>query len=87
MKKIAIAVVTTLTLVLCFALSACGIKYRSHYSSSQMTEIITSNEASVSFDSFSGTYVIKLQNSGEAFITYNATLKDCLGYTSPSPRD
>ena len=35
-----------------------------------------SNKASVSFDSFSGTYVIKLKNNSpdEAFLTYEATL-------------
>ena len=41
-----------------------------------MTTTSTSNRASVDFDSFSGTYVMKFQNNGadEVYITYEATL-------------
>ena len=78
MKKFARVLISTMTLVLCFALCACGTKYHDHYSSSAMVEKNSDIEASVSFDSFSGTYVIKLRSNGtdEVFITYNATLKD-----------
>ncbi|MDE7439956.1 MAG: hypothetical protein K2N23_05580 [Clostridia bacterium] len=77
MKKIAGIIIAIATLVLCFTLSACGNKYSSNYSSSKMVEKNTSDTASVSFDKFSGTYVIKFNTSNEkASITYNATLKE-----------
>ena len=78
MKKIArIIIAVTAMLVLCLTLSACGSKYASKYSSSTMVTTNTSNEASVSFGTFSGTYVMKFKNSGDekAVITYNATLE------------
>ena len=73
MKKLIIAVVT---LILCFTLSACGNRYVSHYNAMLMVRENTPNKASVSFDSFSGTYVIQLKNKSadEAFINYEATL-------------
>lgn len=76
MKKIAGIIIAVATLVLCFALSACENGYESHYRATMMVRKNTSNEASVSFDSFNGTYVIKLKNDNadEAFITYDATL-------------
>lgn len=76
MKKIANVIIVTVMLVLCFALSACGSKYVSNYSAAKMISKNTANEASVSFDNFSGTYVIQLKNTGDdkASITYNATL-------------
>lgn len=76
MKKFISVMIAVLTMILCFTLSACGNKYRSHYSATLMVTTNTSNEASVSFDSFSGTYVMKLKNNGadEVFITYKATL-------------
>lgn len=78
MKKFANAIIATVMLVLCFALSACGTKYVSNYSANIMTTINSPTEASVSFDAFSGTYVIKFRNTGDdkASITYNATLKE-----------
>ena len=78
MKKFVGVLIATLALVLCFSLSACGTKYASHYSSTLMVKSNTSKEASVSFDTFSGTYVIKLTNTSEekAVITYNATLEE-----------
>lgn len=78
MKKYAAVIIALATLVLCFALSACGNKYSSNYSASRMEETKTSTQASVSFDSFSGTYVMKLENKGadEVFITYKASLKE-----------
>lgn len=78
MKKIAGVIIATAMLVFCFTLSACGNKYVSHYSATLMVRTNTSNKASVSFDTFSGTYVMKLKNSGneEAFINYNATLEE-----------
>ncbi len=78
MKKIAGIIVAVATLVLCFALSACGNRYASRYSSKSMVEQKTSNTASVSFDSFSGTYVIKWDGKGadEVCITYEATLTE-----------
>ncbi len=78
MKKFASVIFTTVTLVLCFTISACGNKYVSHYSAMLMVRENTSNQASVSFESFSGTYVIKLQNNraDEVFITYDATLRE-----------
>ena len=76
MKKFASVIIAVVTLVLSFTLSACGNKYASHYSAMLMVSTNTSNEASVSFDSFSGTYVMQLKNNSadEAFITYEATL-------------
>ena len=76
MKKFASVIIAVVALVLCFTLSACGIKYVSHYSAMLMVRENTPNKASVSFDSFSGTYVIQLKNKSadEAFITYKATL-------------
>lgn len=78
MKKFANVIIATLMLVLCFTLSACGNKYTSKYSATLMVRTNTSNEASVSFDTFDGTYVIKLKNKGseKAFITYNARLEE-----------
>ena len=76
MKKFASVIIAAVTLVLCFTLSACGNKYVSHYSAMLMVKENTSNKASVSFDSFSGTLVMKLKNNSadEVFITYEATL-------------
>lgn len=76
MKKFVSAIIAAATLALCFALSACATKYVSNFSSSTMKTTNTSNKASVSFSSFSGTYVMKLQNNGadEVYITYEATL-------------
>lgn len=78
MKKFAGVIIAIATLVLCFTLSACVSKYASHYSSTIMVKTNTSTEASVSFGTFSGTYVMQLQNNGggEAYITYNATLEE-----------
>lgn len=77
MKKLTRAIISTMLLILCFTLTACDNKYSSHYSASTMASKNTSSEASVSFGSFSGVYVIKLKSSGndQVFITYNATLK------------
>lgn len=76
MKKIASVIIAAATLILCFALSACGSKYASNYSSTLMVRKNTSTTASVSFDGFSGTYVMQLNNKGdgEALITYEAML-------------
>ena len=76
MKKFTSVIIAVVTLVLCFTLSACGNQYVSHYSAMLMVRTNTSNEASVSFDRFSGTYVIQLKNNSadEVFITYEATL-------------
>jgi len=75
MKKIKKAIISLSTLILCFTLSACGNKYVSKYSATLMVRTNTSSKASVSFDTFSGTYVMKFQNKGaDAFITYDATL-------------
>ncbi|MDE6273615.1 MAG: hypothetical protein K2L87_01020 [Clostridiales bacterium] len=77
MKKFASVIITVVTLVLCFALSACGDKYASHYSSTAIVSQNTSSEASVSFSTFSGTYVIKFNYTGnDKVITYNATLEE-----------
>ena len=78
MKKFAGVIVAVATLILCFALSACGNGYSSHYSSGVMTTTNSPSQASVSFDSFSGTYVMKLKNNGadEVFISYDASLGD-----------
>lgn len=77
MKKIAGLIITTMALILCFTLSACGSKYASNYVTTMMTSSNTSSEASVSFDTFSGTYVMKLKNTGdeEVSISYNAMLE------------
>ena len=76
MKKFARVVIAAAALVLCFTLSACGNKYVSRYSAMLMVRENAPNKASVSFDSISGTYVIKLKNKSadEAFINYEATL-------------
>ena len=75
MKKIAGIIIAMATLVLCFTLCACGNKYATRYSATAMVSTNTSNTASVSFDSFSGTYVMKFDNKGgEAYITYEAAL-------------
>ncbi len=76
MKKFVSAIIAVATLVLCITLSACATKYVSHYSSSSMVTTGTSDKASLSFGSFSGTYVMKFQNNGadEVYITYEATL-------------
>ncbi len=78
MKKVVGVIVAVLALVLCFALSACVTKYSSHYSSTVMVSSNTSKEGSVSFDTFSGTYVMQFRNTGDekAVITYNASLKE-----------
>ncbi len=78
MKKFAGVIMAVLTLILCFTLSACGTRYSSNYSSKLMIRKHTSNNASVSFDSFKGMYVMKFQNKGdgEAFITYEAALRE-----------
>lgn len=78
MKKFTSVILAIATFILCFTLSACGSKYSSHYSSSLMVESINPTEASVSFDKFNGTYVIKLTNKGsdEVVISYKATLKE-----------
>ncbi|MDE7296882.1 MAG: hypothetical protein K2N84_06405 [Clostridia bacterium] len=78
MKKIVGVIIAVATLVLCLALSACGNRYKSHYNSKLMVEEKTSNTASISFDSFSGTYVMKFDEkvSGEVSITYQATLAE-----------
>ena len=76
MKKFTSVIIAVVTLVLCFTLSACENKYISRYSAMLMVRTNTSHKASVSFDSFSGTYVIKLKNNGadEVFIAYEGTL-------------
>ena len=76
MKKFARAIIAAAALVLCFTLSACGSKYVSHYSTMLMVRENTSNKASVSFDSFSGTYVMQLKHKSadEVYINYEATL-------------
>ena len=78
MKKIAIVIIVTVMLILCFSLSACVTKYVSNYSASRMTETKTLTKAYVSFSNFGGVYVIKFQNTGndEMCITYNATLQE-----------
>ena len=78
MKKFASVISAVATLVLCFTLSACGNKYVSRYSATLMVRTNTSNNASVSFGSFSGTYVMHLKNNSaeEVFITYEATLRE-----------
>lgn len=76
MKKIAGVIIALATLILCFTLCACGNRYVSNYSSKVMITKNTPDNASVSFDSFSGTYVMKFDGNGydKAYITYNATL-------------
>ena len=76
MKKFARLIIAAAALVLCFTLSACGNKYVSHYNAMLMVRENAANKASVSFDSFSGTYVIQLKNKSadEVFINYEAAL-------------
>lgn len=76
MKKFAGVILAVAALVLCFTLSACKTRYSSHYSASLMASTNTSDNASVSFDSFKGTYVIKFKSKAadEVFITYEASL-------------
>lgn len=76
MKKIACVVIAVVMLVLCITLTACGAKYVSRYSATMMVKSNTSNEASISFDGFKGTYVMQLKNNGEdeVLIAYTATL-------------
>ncbi len=78
MKKFASVIIAVVTLVFCFTLSACENKYVSHYSATLMVRSNTSNKASVSFDSFNGTYVMHLKNNSadEVFITYEAMLEE-----------
>ena len=78
MKKFVSAILAAVTLVLCFTLSACGNKYVSHYSAMLMVRTNTSNQASVSFDTFSGTYVMHLNNKSadEVCIDYEGTLRE-----------
>ena len=78
MKKFLSTIIVAMMLVMCFTLSACGDKYTSSYSATLMVRTNTANEASVSFDTFNGTYVMKLKNKGdsEAAITYNIALKE-----------
>lgn len=78
MKKFLDVLIATMMLVVCFTLSACENKYTSSYSATLMVRTNTANEASVSFGTFNGTYVMKLKNKddSEAFITYNITLKE-----------
>ncbi len=76
MKKFAGVILAVVTLILCFTLSACGNKYVSRYNATLMVRTNTSNKASVTFDSFSGTYVIKLKNKSadEVFVDYEGAL-------------
>ena len=78
MKKFVKVFIATIMLAFCFTLSACGDKYTSSYSATLMVKTNAANEASVSFDTFNGTYIMKLNNkSGDkAFITYSITLKE-----------
>ncbi len=78
MKKFAGVFIAAMMLVLCFTLSACGNKYTSSYSATLMVRANTANEASVSFDTFNGTYVMKLENKGDAdtVIAYNVSLEE-----------
>lgn len=78
MKKTERIIIAAVVFALCFLLSACGSKYVSHYSAAMMVSTNTADEASVSFDSFSGTYIMKLKNHGadEVFLSYEATLGD-----------
>lgn len=78
MKKFLSALIATLMLVVCFTLSACGDKYTSSYSATLMVRTNTASKASVSFDTFNGTYVMKLKNEDgrKAAITYNIALKE-----------
>lgn len=78
MKKITKIVIAAMMLILCFTVSACENKYASHYSATFMVRKNTTSEASVSFGTFSGIYVMQLKNTGDekTFITYNATLEE-----------
>ncbi len=75
MKRYASVIIAVVTLLWCFTLSACGNKYVSHYNAMLMVRENAPNKASVSFDSFSGTYVImKNKSADEVFINYEAAL-------------
>ena len=76
MKKLASVMMAVVTLVWCFSLSACGNEYVSHYSAVRMVRTNTSDKASVSFGSFSGTCVMQFKTNGadEVFLTYEGTL-------------
>lgn len=76
MKKFTGFIIAVVTLFLCFTLCACSSRYVSHYSATLMIRTNDSNTASVSFDSFRGTYVMHMDSKGadEVFITYEATL-------------
>ncbi len=78
MKRIKEIIIAMITLVLCFSLSACGNKYVSHYSATLMVRTNTSNKATLSFGSFSGTYVMHLKSNGDdkAYIAYEAKLEE-----------
>ena len=78
MKKFVSAIIATVTLVLCFTLAACGNKYVSRYNAMLMVRSNTSDKASVSFENFSGTYVMHLKNNSadEVFISYEAMLRE-----------
>lgn len=78
MKKIVSAIIPMMLFILCLMLSACKSKYTSHYSAMLMVTTNTSTKASISFDTFDGTYVMKLKNTGDGkvFITYHATLEE-----------
>ena len=78
MKKFLSTIIVAMMLVMCFTLSACGDKYTSSYSATLMVRTNTANEASVSFDTFNGTYVMKLKNKGDAdtVIAYNVSLEE-----------
>ncbi|MDE7213461.1 MAG: hypothetical protein K2N42_02665, partial [Anaeroplasmataceae bacterium] len=62
MKKIVSVIIVMVMLVLCFTLSSCDIEYASIHSATGMETKITSNEAFVSFDTFSGNYKIQLNS-------------------------
>ena len=76
MKKFASVIVVVVALVLCFSLAACGDMYVSNFNAKLMVSNNNTHNASISFDTFSGTYVMKFTNNGDdrAFITYNAKL-------------
>lgn len=78
MKKMAYAIIAAMMMFLCFTLSACGNKYVSKYSATLMVRENTADKASVSFDTFNGTYTMHLKNTDDkkAFITYNASLEE-----------
>ena len=78
MKKFASVIVVVVALVLCFTLAACGNMYVSNYNAKLMASNNSDHDAFVSFDSYSGTYVIKFTSYGSdsACISYNATLEE-----------